>query len=209
MASPEQAPQWIRLGPEERREAILAVASRHFAERPYEAVSTSEIASEAGVNRGLIHHYIGTKRELFLEVLRRSLYLPAFPSLELAGGTESLEPILSKGVDAWLSEVEANRGAWLAASRMAGGFGRDPEVEELVRQAREAAIENAMGLEFDPAVAPPAVRGVLSALGGLATQTLVEWLELKRLDRAQAHAVIVSAALNVWRNFDKLLAGRY
>ncbi len=72
-------PRWQRLEHDERRAQILACARRLFSERSYAAVSTSEIASEAGVARGLLHHYFGTKRELYLEVVRTLVRMPSNP----------------------------------------------------------------------------------------------------------------------------------
>lgn len=67
------APRWQRLTHDERRAQILDCARRLFSERQYDAVSTIEVAREAGVTRGLLHHYFGTKRELYLEVVRTLL----------------------------------------------------------------------------------------------------------------------------------------
>ncbi|WP_287931940.1 helix-turn-helix domain-containing protein, partial [Arthrobacter sp.] len=53
-----------RLSPDERREQIFACAQRLFAQRPYEDVSATDIASAAGVARGLVNHYFGNKRGL-------------------------------------------------------------------------------------------------------------------------------------------------
>src|SRR5689334_22506932 len=77
-------PRWRRLEPDARKEQIFNCATRLFGERPYADVSTSDIAAEAGVARGLINHYFGTKRELYLAVIRRAVALPgitveAFP----------------------------------------------------------------------------------------------------------------------------------
>ena len=59
-----------RLEPDARREQILSVAVRLFGERGYAAVSTGDVAAGAGVARGLVNHYFGTKKELYLEVVR-------------------------------------------------------------------------------------------------------------------------------------------
>ena len=72
----EPAPRWRRLEPDERKEQIYACAAQLFGERPYSEVSTSDIAAAAGVARGLINHYFGTKRELYLEIIRRALTVP-------------------------------------------------------------------------------------------------------------------------------------
>ena len=73
------APRWQRLDHDERRRQILLVARRLFSTRNYAAVSTSEIATEAGVARGLLHHYFGTKRDLYLEVVRTLMRMPSNP----------------------------------------------------------------------------------------------------------------------------------
>ncbi|HZY75057.1 MAG TPA: helix-turn-helix domain-containing protein, partial [Jatrophihabitantaceae bacterium] len=71
-----EAPRWRRLGPDERREQILDCAVRLFGERPYAAVSTTDIARAAGVARGLLNHYFGTKRDLYLEVVKAMVQMP-------------------------------------------------------------------------------------------------------------------------------------
>lgn len=52
------------------RAAILAAAEDLFAARGPEATTTSEIAKAAGVTKSLIHHYFGSKNELWHEVQR-------------------------------------------------------------------------------------------------------------------------------------------
>src|SRR3954471_8478205 len=79
---PATAPRRTRLEHDERREQILAAARRLFSERPPAEVSTIEVAKAAGVARGLLHHHSGTRRELYLEVLRSMLRDPALPQPE-------------------------------------------------------------------------------------------------------------------------------
>ena len=75
-----------RLEPDARREQILAVAIRYFGERPYSEVSTTDVARAAGVARGLVNHYFGTKKELYLEVVRVMLTVPGVAVERLAQG---------------------------------------------------------------------------------------------------------------------------
>jgi AcrR family transcriptional regulator len=58
-----------RPGPTQTPEAILAAARRLFAERGVQATSMRSIAREAGVNPALVHHYFGTKDQLFVAAL--------------------------------------------------------------------------------------------------------------------------------------------
>lgn len=44
---------------------MLAAARRRFARDGYDGASIRAIATEAGVDPALVHHYFGTKRELF------------------------------------------------------------------------------------------------------------------------------------------------
>jgi TetR/AcrR family transcriptional regulator len=52
--------------PAEKREKILQAAIREFAERGYENASTNKIIQEAEISKGLLFHYFGNKKKLFL-----------------------------------------------------------------------------------------------------------------------------------------------
>src|SRR5256885_12320779 len=71
---------------EERRAQILRVAAQLFSERNYDAVSTAEVAREAGVARGLVNHYFRTKRELYVAVVRSMHEAPGHPFPAPAAG---------------------------------------------------------------------------------------------------------------------------
>ncbi len=52
-------------GGSDARERILAAATDEFGERGYDAATVRAIASRAGVDSALVHHYFGTKADLF------------------------------------------------------------------------------------------------------------------------------------------------
>ncbi len=56
-------------GEQEVRAALVASASRLFAARGPANVSVREVAVDAGVNHGLVHHYFGSKDGLLRAVL--------------------------------------------------------------------------------------------------------------------------------------------
>ena len=64
-------PKFSRLDPAQRREQILDAASALFAERAYDEVSIEDIASAAGVTRGLVHHYFGGRNDVYIALLER------------------------------------------------------------------------------------------------------------------------------------------
>jgi AcrR family transcriptional regulator len=188
------APRWQRLERDERREQILACARRLFSERSYATVSTSEIAAEAGVARGLLHHYFGTKRELYLEVVRALVRTPPTP-IPRAGSGEALEAVIGEAADRWLEMLERNRGTWLAA--VGGqGLGSDPEVEAILDEARESACARLIdALDPPPSGPPDGLKAVVRAYGGMCEVASVEWLRRGRLSREQVRAVVVSGFL--------------
>jgi AcrR family transcriptional regulator len=68
-----------RPGPTETREEILAAARRLFAEQGYDGATIRGIATEAEVNAALLHHFFGTKQQLFVAAMN----LPVNPVEEL------------------------------------------------------------------------------------------------------------------------------
>lgn len=78
-------------------ERLLAEATRLFAERGYDRTSVQEIVEAAGVTKGALYHYFGSKEDLLHEIYARVLRLQ----------TERLDAIVAK--DATVSQrlVEA------------------------------------------------------------------------------------------------------
>jgi AcrR family transcriptional regulator len=52
------------------REAILEAARRAFAEQGYQRATIRGVAELAGVDPALVHHYFGTKQELFVAAVQ-------------------------------------------------------------------------------------------------------------------------------------------
>src|SRR2546421_8128557 len=185
------APRWQRLEHDERRGQILTCARRLFSERNYDAVSTTDIAREAGVARGLLHHYFGTKRELYLEVVRSLMRMPTNP-VPLQAPGRGIGVVIEQSVERWLQMLERNRGTWLAAIG-ARALGRDPEVEQILEEAREQAADRLIEAlqTYEASTAPPELRALIRAYSGFAEAASVEWLQRHRLTREQTHALLV------------------
>src|SRR6516165_5922082 len=58
-------------GPEyaAKREELVRIAARLFRELGYKATRLADIAKEAGLDRATIYYYVGSKDELFREVV--------------------------------------------------------------------------------------------------------------------------------------------
>jgi AcrR family transcriptional regulator len=189
--------RWTRLGPEARREQILAAARRLFEEGGYDAVSMSDVADAAEVTRGLVHHYFGSKRELYLDVVRS--VLAEAPALVAAQEVGSPEEMVSRNAHALLDYLAANRGMLLAMAPSADP-GRDPEVAALADAAREATVDQVIRNHFGDVEAPPEARLVVRAFFGLVEAASREWLYNGRATRAQVEALVANGILALMRD---------
>jgi AcrR family transcriptional regulator len=72
------------------RETILVAALRIFAAKGYDAASTRAIATEAGINHGLIRYYFGSKSQLWKDAVDR-----AFAALESGLDAIAADPGIS------------------------------------------------------------------------------------------------------------------
>lgn len=58
-----------RPGQTETRERILGAARAKFAEQGYDGATVRSIATAAGVNPALVHHFYGSKQQLFVSAM--------------------------------------------------------------------------------------------------------------------------------------------
>jgi AcrR family transcriptional regulator len=194
-ALPEQ-PRWRRLEPDARREQILECAVRLFGERPYAAVSTSDIAREAGVARGLLNHYFGTKRDLYLEVVRTLVLLPDLADARVASGPLKLR--VQRSVEWFLDVVSVHAKTFVAVTG-AEGVGDDPEIERILAEADDAAARKVLetvGLSADVAEH----RAIIRAYGGLVKAAVREWVRGRTLTREQVQLLLSQALITIVRD---------
>lgn len=176
-----------RLEPDERREQILQCAVRLFGERPYSAVSTTELANEAGVTRGLLHHYFGTKRGLYLEVVRRMLFVPKVTDKvipEIDG-----DPI-EAAVD-WFLDSVSDHGKTFVAVWGAEGLGDDPEIARILADADDLAAKKVLATLG--IAAGERERALVRAYGGLVKGAVREWVREETLTRDQVRQVLIAS----------------
>ena len=177
-----------RLAPDARREQILRVAHQLVVDRPYAQVSTTDIAEAAGVARGLLNHYFGTKRDLYVEVVRRMVRVPELVPEIVTG---SLASRVDLGVRWYLDVAEAQGQTFLALTG-AEGPATDPEVEQILTEADDVAARQVLivlGLDADD----PRQRAVIKAYGALASRAVKEWRRHATLTRDDVHLLLTTA----------------
>ncbi len=198
----------VRKDRDERREQILACARELFRERSFEDVSAGEIAAAAGVSRGLLNHYFGTKRDLYLAAVEEMLRIPLITAPSFAAGA-SLRDRISAGVGGWLELLELNSETWLTALDRAAPRG-DARLDRLMEDARDRAVA---GITEVIGLSPLAeehvrVQGVLHAFAGMAQSASREWLERGRLTREEVHRTLESSLLHLIEQVIPDLTGR-
>jgi AcrR family transcriptional regulator len=180
---------YTRLQVDERRRQLLERATELFGTHGYDELSMAAIAREAGVSKPLLYHYFPTKRRLFEAVLAQA----AEQHLARVATDPSLPPAeqLAGSLDAYLSWIEANMGAYEKLMRSAG----IPEVRELIDDVRERTAQQILaGLVPDgpaPAKVRSAVRGWLWLMDGVC----LDWVRERDLTRADVHGLLLGALL--------------
>lgn len=189
MTTDADAPRRVRMDPDERRDQILRVAARLFGERPYSEVSVSDIAGEAGIARGLLHHYFGSKRDLYLEVVRVSAQAPLGTASPESFGSEAAWATV---VDSFLGAIERNPTRWLNSVNV-GGAERDDEVAAILDETREIlADQTLLAIGLADRAADPMVRAFVRAWGGFVQELTVEWVGRGRINRDRVRRTMLA-----------------
>lgn len=180
----------IRLDADDRRDQILEGARRLFAERPYSSVSTTELATAAGTTRTNLHYYFGTKRGLYLEVLREFGQLPALPAEGARRATGPAE--LSRLFARWLDVLEQHPQTIMTMIGTAAP-GADPEVEAVFRDGLRAWEDRLIAvLELRD---EPSTRALIRAYQGMVSTAIAEWLRSGSMTKAQVHNLLTRTLL--------------
>ncbi|WP_344197673.1 TetR/AcrR family transcriptional regulator [Aeromicrobium alkaliterrae] len=179
-----------RLEPDARRLQIIEAVRPLYLERPFNDVSTAELAAAAGVARGLINHYFGSKRELYVEVMRSSIRMPEseLPDLSALPLPERVRRTMD-----WILEAAETYGqAWISVSGAANLHG-DSDLQVVVDEADDHAARltlDAIGLPDDPRLVAR-----LRAIAPLVKSVCREWLVRETLTRAEALDLLTDTVL--------------
>lgn len=184
-----------RLEPDERRAQILSCAIDMFGERPYAAVSTAELAQRAGVARGLINHYFGNKRDLYLAVVRRMVTLPRPEKMTIPDG--STRERVDASV-AWLLDTISEHGSTWVKVTGHEGVGDDPEVQRILDEADYAAADRMVAMMgLGESLHSAELRALIRCYGGLVKTAGREWIVRGSLSRAQVHVLLADALVTL------------
>jgi AcrR family transcriptional regulator len=180
-----------RLPADHRREQLLAIGRDLFASGRYAEVSVNEIAEAAGISKGLLYHYFGSKDEFFLSGFRDR-------ALELLAACET-EPDLpyseqiTAGMRGYLDFVEKHSLLYLNLFR--DDIASRPGFAEVVNQTRRALRDRFLA-GLPPGAPVPATRLALKGYFRFAETVILHWLEKHTVQRAVLERLLVSALVN-------------
>jgi AcrR family transcriptional regulator len=125
-----------RPGQTQTREDILAAARNQFGERGYAGATIRGIAAEAGVNPALVHHFFGTKEQVFIAALNIPINPEVLVETILDGPHEQIGERIVRLFLGLVNDPDI-RQMFLALIRSVAG---SPQIADLVRQFFEAVI---------------------------------------------------------------------
>ena len=163
-----------RPGKQDTREAILEAAREAFAERGYDGASIRLIAAGAGVDPALVHHYFGTKNQLFLDAMQAPFDpMQVLPQV-LAGGVDGVGERLVRTL---LRVCDSGAGGAVAAlfrSAVSNELIARMLREFVLRQISRRVIKE---LDLDPVEGPIRTTLVFSQISGLVTARYIIKIE--------------------------------
>ena len=176
---------------------MLDAANELLAERGYEEVSVEDIARSAGVARGLVHHYFGGRKEVYLALLER---LAAVREDKLPPSVgRSARARVENSVSRWLDWTEANRTIYLGTIAPGEDLA-DPEVRQVVAGLRDRAVALLATFHADIAQDTPRLRYALECWTGLNRAAIRRWLR-GEATREATHELLASTLEHVLRTF--------
>jgi AcrR family transcriptional regulator len=187
-----------RPGKQDTREAILAAAREAFAERGYDGASIRAIATSAGVDPALVHHYFGTKEQLFNATVQAPINPSELIPKIIAGGTLDTmgERMVETFLSVWEHPVSGPAFEALLRGAMANRLSARLIREFFAVQILRRAMQN-LATVVDPAEIPLRATLIASQMFGLAIIRYV--LKFEPLASAPRETVVAAVAPNLQR----------
>lgn len=185
----------------EKATAIVEAMRASVARRGIAGSTFEHVAREAGVSRGLLHYYFGTKERLLGEVVRRDSDVRIARLDAPLAEAASVDDVLQILVSSLQDSVDNEPGFWVLIFELFTAGRRNPdirrEVAELFTRTRDHVVEifrakereGVLKLRFD---ADATVAHLFALADGLALQMLS--------DPDRDHGAVIEVGLHAARN---------
>jgi AcrR family transcriptional regulator len=191
----------VRMTGRERREQLLDVGRALFAEKGFEATSTEEIASRAGVSKPVVYEHFGGKEGLYAVVVDREMsdLLERLTSALSAGHPRQL---VERAALALLTYIEEETDGFRILSRDSPLGSSSGTFSSLLNDIA-SQVEHILAREFQS-------RGMQTKLAPMYAQMLVGmvaltgqwWLEERKPKREEVAAHLVNLGWNGLAHLD-------
>ena len=181
-------PSYRRLDVDERRQQLLERGAELFTSHPYDKLSMSKIAAEAGISKGLLYHYFPSKQAFF----EATLSSWAEQLRERTEPDPDLPPVeqLQGSLDGFLSMVEENEVAYRNLMQSA----TVPEIRDLIEEVRRLTAERILGgLYADDA--PPKARTAVSGWLWFMDGACLDWIEHRDVEREELRDLLLGVLM--------------
>jgi AcrR family transcriptional regulator len=160
-------------------------------------VTIEDIAGAAGVTRGLVHHYFGGRKDVYIGLLER-LGAQREEHLRPPVG-RSARARVADSVSRWLDWAETNRTIWLATIAHGEDIA-DPDVRRVIVDLVRRAVALLAAFHADIAEDSPRLRYALECWTGLNRAATRRWLR-GEASREATHELLASTLEHVLRTF--------
>lgn len=164
-----------RLSPDARRAQLLELGAHLFATRSVDEISIEVLAEEAGISRGLIYHYFGSKQDFRLAVIRHAVEDLVAQTAPPADGEPLERMLISLG--RYVDYVLANLTLYRSLVRAAAG-GTD-EIRALYDEGRFALTDRIFREDAAGEILTdtPKARLVVRGWSALAEEMVLAWAD--------------------------------
>ncbi|MEI7055603.1 TetR/AcrR family transcriptional regulator [Nocardioides sp. CCNWLW239] len=162
--------QRTRLTPEQRREQLLDLGIRLFANHSLDEISIDVVAREAGISRGLLYHYFGDKMAFREAVVRRAADALVAQTAPPSTG-EPVERLLAS-MSAYVDFVDANYEGYVSMVR---GAASDPVLREIYDDAFGALGTRIFEADVDFVADTPAARLIVRGWQAMSEELVLSW----------------------------------
>ncbi|MGW8376471.1 TetR/AcrR family transcriptional regulator [Streptomyces sp. ODS28] len=175
-----------RMGVEERRQQLIAVALELFSHRSPDDVSIDDIASAAGISRPLVYHYFPGKHSLYEAAVRRAADELSARFVEPEDGP--LASRLLRVMGRYFDFVEEHGPGFSALLR--GGPAVGSRANAMIDEVRDSAYEQFLNhlAITDPG---PKLALVVRSWVGLAETAALTWLDGRAIPRGDLELQLV------------------
>lgn len=196
----QKVPPRVRMSGQERREQLLDVGRKLFADKGFEAVSVEEIAAKAGVSKPVVYEHFGGKEGLYAVVVDREMnHLLDSVSEALTAG--SARALLEQAGMALFNYIDAYPDGFRILVRDSPVSQQTGSFASLIVDVA-AQVEHLLAAEFTAHKINPRLAPMYSQmLVGMVALTGQWWLDVRKPKKEDVVAHLVNLA---WKGLEHM-----